>query len=127
MNKEEFLVELSKSSFSSCEVEIDYIIKNYEHTLSEYEELFKNEITKVYEKIKDKKIVYNTVFGKGDCYNVDICFSFNYQLSENNIVYLGSLIMKYGDDNWKESFENCMTEFVLTQEELDEMKKSLNG
>lgn len=124
VNANEFEVELGDRVSNENDVELNYIIKNNTYSLEEYDRLFKEEITKVYETIKDKKLVWNTIFGEGDCSNVTIYFKLEYK-KENTVVngFLGGIELQYSNDMWESSYNEEMTKPFIRQFEIDEMHK----
>ncbi len=120
LNNNEFDLSISNSEF--YDVDLEYTIKNKNHSSEEYEELFKQEITKIYNEIKDKQLVNDTLFGKDENleYN-EIHFSINY----NNEYYswLGGTEMKYSfEDKWDSGYKDVMKNVIIEKDTLDEVK-----
>ena len=126
VDKEEFDIELEKSTSSSYNAQIYYIIKNNDHTYEEYNDLFKTEITKLYNEIRDKKIEWKTIWGKADCSNVNIELTLSYKLRENGVEqYFKGINLKYSDDSWKSSYEEVINSDIVTEKDFKKFKSAL--
>ena len=123
VNNELFDVEVDSSSIDNSPT-ITYYIKDKSLSKEEYDKLFKEEITKLYNAIKDKELVWNTISGRGDCKNAKILLSMSYKDSSN--VYSDSIgveSMKYSDDKWQSSYEEIMQKDVISNEKYKTMIK----
>lgn len=126
VDKEEFDIQLEKSTSSFYDVQICYIIKNNDHTYEEYNDLFKTEITKLYNKIRDKKIEWKTIWGKADCSNVNIELTFSYKYKENGIEqYFKGINLKYSDDSWKSSYEKAINSDIISEKDFEKFKSAM--
>ena len=126
VNNELFDVEVDSSSIDNSPT-ITYYIKDKSLSKEEYDKLFKEEITKLYNAIKDKELVWNTISGRGDCKNAKILLSMSYKNSSN--VYSDSIgveSMKYSDDKWQSSYEEIMQKDVISNEKYKTMIKRQN-
>ena len=125
LNTNEFSLELEDSG-SLALVNLQYTVKNKNYSAEQYNQLIKEEVTKVYNRIKDKELVNDTLFGEDDIVDGDnIYFWVDYY--DGYSVYLGATELRYSIDNkWEESYTKAMTEQVITQEKLDEVKNSYN-
>lgn len=125
LNTNEFSLELEDSG-SLALVNLQYTVKNKNYSAEQYNQLIKEEVTKVYNRIKDKELVNDTLFGEDDIVDGDnIYFWVDYY--DGYPVYLGATELRYSIDNkWEESYTKAMTEQVITQEQLEEVKNSYN-
>ena len=124
LNNSEFELELEDLEISGmCEVELDYYIKNKEYSAEQYDNLLKQEITKVYNQIKEKSLVNDTLFGKDDILEkVDIYFNLLYDKNKLN-QWIGGGGLKYSFENrWDSSYQKVMESTITTQEKLNEVK-----
>lgn len=123
LNTNEFDLQLSDSD--SYDVELEYIVKNKEYSTEQYDELLRNEITKVYNEIKDKELVNDTLFGHDENLKyVEIFFSLEYDTGYE--VWLGGAQMRYSlEDKWESGYADAMQETISTQENLDKAKATL--
>ena len=122
LNTNEFSLELEDSG-SLALVNLQYTVKNKNYSAEQYNQLIKEEVTKVYNRIKDKELVNDTLFGEDDIVDGDnIYFWVDYY--NDYSVYLGAAELRYSMENkWEESYTKTMSEQVITQEDLDEAKK----
>ena len=118
LNTNEFTLVLEDSDF--YDVNLEYTIKNKSYSIEEYDRLIKEEITKVYNRIKDKEIVNDTLFGEDTIVNGDsINFTINYD--DATFSYIGISVLKYSiDDKWEKTYLEAMNETIVTQELWDE-------
>lgn len=122
LNTNEFTLELEDMD-SLAIVNLQYTVKNPNYSAEQYDQLIKEEVTKVYNRIKDKELVNDTLFGEDDIVDGDnIYFWVDYY--NDYSVYLGAAELRYSMENkWEESYTKTMSEQVITQEDLDEAKK----
>jgi hypothetical protein len=108
---------------NSYDVELKYIPVNKDYTAQEYEDLLKKEITKVYERIKEKQLINDTLFGEDEnLNNVEICFAMMYEDYYNK--YIGGVELKYStEDMWESGYQNAINENIISQEKLETVKK----
>lgn len=118
LNTDEFSLVLEDSDF--YDVNLEYTIKNKSYSIEEYDRLIKEEITKIYNQIKDKEIVNDTLFGEDSIVNGDsINFTINYD--DATFSYIGISVLKYSiDDKWEKTYLEAMNETIVTQELWDE-------
>ena len=120
LNSEQLEVEIKEDSMSIYHVQIEYILKDKNHTKEECDELFKAEITKVYDMLKDKEIVKSNSFGSDDYRNLAILISLAYKKqSTHGVEYteaIGVESLKYSTDKWKKSYEDIMQKNVINRE-----------
>lgn len=118
-NKDEFSkVELKHNI--DYEAEIEYTFKNNNKTSSEYDRLAKEELSKLYNKLKDKKLIDDYVFT--DIGTRDIKLKFNYP-TDYAFNYLGSTEIEY---NEKEGFNETkykeeMNKEIITEKNLQDV------
>lgn len=128
-----FIQEIAKKNVDKTEfnlvsevypLNLDYHVINKNHTAEEYDALVKNEITKIYNEIKDKKIINNGIFGTKDPVREYIYVAFIYNDASIYSDYLGIFKLIYNEENgFKESYEKIMNSTIITQTELDNFKK----
>lgn len=122
LNTNEFSLALYDSDF--YDVSLEYIIKNKSYSIEQYDKLIKEEITKIYAQIKDKKIVNDTLFGEdtivdGDTINISIHYD------DGVFSYIGFSELRYDIENkWDESYIKAMNNTIVTQKLWDEATKS---
>lgn len=111
----------SSSGVAHYTVDLEYDFKNNNYTAEQYDALIKEEITKIYNKIKDKKIVDDTLFG--DKENVTASIHFYISLDGNYSTRLNSCELRYStDDGWEKSYQEIMESVLISQERLDSIK-----
>ena len=122
VNTNEFDMEISDTDFH--DIELEYTIKNKEYTADQYNNLLKDEITKVYNEIKDKELINDTLFGEDSgLNNVDIYFSLQYDEGYSN--FLGGITLKYSiEDKWETGYVQAMNDIAAEQEDLNKLKVS---
>lgn len=122
LNTDEFSLVLEDSDF--YDVNLEYTIKNKSYSIEEYDRLIKEEITKIYNQIKDKEIVNDTLFGEDTIVNGDsINFTINYD--DTTFSYIGISVLRYSIDNkWEKTYLEAMNETIVTQDLWDEATKS---
>lgn len=123
VNNEMFDVEVRSSSVDDSP-SITYYIKDTGLSKEEYDRLFKDEITKLYNAIKDKELIWNTVSGRKDCKNASILLSISYKNDKN--VYSDSIgveSMKYSNDRWQGSYDEIMQKDVISNDRYKTMIK----
>lgn len=115
--------ELAKSNISDG---VDYIIKYKGFSLEHYETAFKAEVTKVYNKIKDKELKYRTLLGYQDCSKQTISFILKYKSSPYDET-LGRITLKYSnDDRWTSSYEEEINKQIINKDVYDKMYESVS-
>ena len=118
-NKDEFSKVELKHNIDD-EAEIEYTFKNNNKTSSEYDRLAKEELSKLYNKLKDKKLIDDYVFT--DIGTRDIKLKFNYP-TDYAFNYLGSTEIEY---NEKEGFNETkykeeMNKEIITEKNLQDV------
>lgn len=105
--------------------ELEYMFINKNYIAEQYETLIKEEITKIYNKIKDKTVVDDTLFGDKNDVRATIHFSISFD--GNYSTWLGSVDFCYSTDNgWKKDYQEIMESIIISQEKLDKVKQNLN-
>ena len=119
VDNNEFSMEIIDTDFH--DVEFEYTIKNKGFSAEHYNNLLKNEITKIYNKIKDKELINDTLFGEDSgLNNVDVYFCLYYDEGFSN--YLGGITLKYSlDKKWETGYNNAINDVAVTQEKLNEV------
>lgn len=120
VNSNEFELKLTNTDF--YDVELTYIVKNKDYTLDKYIELFKAEITKAYNEVKNKEIVNDTLFGEDEnIKTVEIFFSLEY--NEGYEGWLGGTKLKYSTtDKWEKGYQKAIEDNITTQEKFNKVK-----
>ena len=113
--------------FISSEVNISYNVLNKDLSAEEYDILLKEEITRIYNCLKNKKIVDNRLISdENDLNNIKIEFLVFYnpinKIGYENII--GSVFMEYNvDTGFTDSYDKIINTTIITQEELDNAKQ----
>ena len=127
LDNNEFYLTLveDNSSYGGHDVELEYIVKNKDYTIEKYNDLLRNEVTKVYNEIKDKELVNDTLFGHDENLKyVEIYFSMKYDSGYD--VWLGGCELRYSSENrWTSGYESAMNGIIGTQERLDKAKETI--
>lgn len=120
VNSNEFELKLTNTDF--YDVELTYIVKNKDYTLDKYIELFKAEITKIYNEVKNKEILNDTLFGEDEnIKTVEIFFSLEY--NEGYEGWLGGTRLKYSTtDKWEKGYQKAIEDNITTQEKFNKVK-----
>lgn len=120
VSSEQLEVKVTEDNMSIYHIEIEYILKDTNHSREECEELFKSEITKIYDMLKDKEIVRGNSFGSSDFKNLAILISLSYKKkSTHGVEYtadIGVTSLKYSTDKWKKSYEDIMQKEIINRE-----------
>ena len=102
------------------EASIIYTVKDDTLSAKEYDDLLKTEVTKVYNSIKNKKIINNTGFDKDKIDPLEITFSLCMKDGSQYKVWLGTLSIDYTDeDGWDASYQKEMKKDVVTEDNLE--------
>lgn len=125
LNNNEFSLKLEDID-SMANVNLEYTIKNQNYSAEQYNQLIKEEITKVYNRIKDKELVNDTLFGEDNIVDGDNIYFWVHYSNEYG-TYLGATELEYSMENkWDESYTKAMSEIIITQEKLDEVKNHIS-
>ena len=103
------------------EAMIIYIASDDTLSSKDYDEMLKNEITKVYDEIKNKKIANDTPVEDKEKLT-PLAISFTICLKDGGIYskWLGSAIMEYSfEDGWNASYNKIMSQELVTKETLE--------
>lgn len=112
LNKNEFSLELVSYN-QSDNVCLRYIPKRKDYTSEQYDTLFKAEITKIYNEIKDKTLINNT-------FSDDINFLENTNIKILFDSYSFSVNLTYSlEDQWEKSYLEIIENPIITQEKLN--------
>lgn len=120
VNSEQLEVNVTENTMSVYRISIEYILKDTNHSREECEELFKSEITKIYDMLKNKEIVKGNTLGSGDYKNLGILISLSYKKKntrgfEHNVA-IGVTSLTYSTDKWKKSYEDVMQKELINRE-----------
>lgn len=102
-------------------VELEYKILNNDLSVDEYESQIKDEITKIYNKIKDKKVVNDTLFGEDSIVNVDIQITVLYGETFEN--WVGFSHLKYDSSTgWENSYNEIINNKIIDSNDLNKLQ-----
>ncbi len=127
VDNDKLMVQLSDSNFKTHSVELEYILKSYDYSAEECDNLLKQEITNVYNEIKDKELVNDTLFGEDeDLEKITIGFSLHYD--EKGYYYLGSDYLRYSfADKWSTRYNEVMENVIVNQKNWEENRPKETG
>ena len=103
-------------------VEINYTFNNVERSAEELDSLVKNEVTKLYDKLKDKKIEKDQIFAQTDRKSVGLTFYISNNYGGTSMLCSASLI--YNDDIGfvEESYQNEISKTIVTIKDIEDAK-----
>ena len=121
------------NSFSSVEeettdfhsVEIKYVFKEPNKDAKYYDELVKNEVSKLYNKLKGNVIASDQIFATDG--EKDIALFFYYPMSKENKSYLCTTTLMYYTDKGfdEETYQNIMNSTIVTTKQLNYAKEHM--
>lgn len=109
------------------ELSISYDVIDKNLSAEEYDKYFKEEITRVFEYLKNKRIIDNRFVKDDDDLNkIEISFSVYYnptnKMADNEIIGLVSINYNM-NSGFIESYNNIINTTIITKEELNNVKK----
>lgn len=110
---------------SMYSVEVDYIFNDNTKTAEEYDALVKEEITKLYDKLKGKVIEKDQIFAETDRKSVGLSFYIPNNNGGNSILCSASLIYNKDIGFVEESYQKEISRTIVTSERIqDAIKRS---
>ena len=105
---------------------IEFIIKYTDYDYKYYDKLFKEEITKIYNQIKDKELKWRTFFGFKDEIIEEVEFVLSYEGKDEYDNKLGRIILRYTNDKkWTKSYEEEINKEIVTQKSVEKMQQQI--
>ena len=107
-------------------LEIKYTFANSNKTAEEYDSMIKDELTKIFNQIKDYKIKNNQIFGANDDeIKQEIALSFYYPKENGNKSYLASSRIRYTAEKGFDVsvYESELNKTIVTDEKIEDAKK----
>ena len=125
INSDDFELECKiGDAYSSYDIELLYIVKNKDLTNEQYNNLIKEQLTKVYDEIKDKKVINDTFNRHPISTPLRIQFSFMYNCNYAKVESLFYFTFSYTDENmYGNQYEEAMNKINVSEEKLKEYKQ----
>ncbi len=121
-NKEEFTkIKLHETDYGGARfysVEIEYYFSNPNKSVEEYDALIKNEVTNLYNSLKDKKVICDSAFANN--VNKSIGMVFYYPVGDD-YHSLVSTALRYTEETGldEEIYQKIIEAPIITQEDLN--------
>lgn len=121
-------VELEKNN-NFYSVEINYTFKGENKSASEYDSLAKTEYTRLYNLLKDKKIIDDHIFGDGTINRSNIELTFLYPTSADTIFnFLGGAGIEYEDNKFsEETYQKEISSVIIKDKNLQEVLEKIES
>ena len=106
---------------STYTVQINYYFSGNDRTAEEYDALVKEELTKLYSKLKGKVIENDQIFGKNDDKSIGLCF---FIPNKNGVEsYITSISLLYKKDTGfdEEAYQKEISKEIVTEEKLQKV------
>ena len=125
LNSNDFELECNiGDAYSLYDIELTYIFKNKDLTAEQYDNLIKEQVTRVYNEIKDKKVVNDTFNRNPISTPLRIQFSFMYTCNYAKVESLCFLTLKYTDeDMYGNQYDEFMNKINISEETLSKYRK----
>ena len=107
---------------SMYSVEVDYIFYDNTKTAEEYDALIKEELTKLYNKLKGKVIEKDQIFAKTDRKSIGLSFYIPNNNGGTSILCSASLIYKKDIGFVEESYQKELNRTIVTNEKIKDAK-----
>ena len=125
-DKNEVTLEIERFNDMTSDIVLNYTMLNKDYSIEQYSSIIKNEITKLYEKLKNKDVVEDRLFvNKDDIVNeiIKLRFSLN---GDSYYTGLFSDTLKYDSTNkWDKSYNLLMSKQLVTEDSLTKAKANL--
>ena len=123
VNSNDFEIECRiGDTYSLYDINLIYTVRNKDLSSEEYEKIIKQQITMIYNVIKDKKVV-NDTFNRSTKIKTRIQFSFMYDHS-SNVHALCFVDLDYNEDNmYGNQYEEIMKKSLVKEDELNKFRK----
>lgn len=117
-NKDEFSEIRIDTLSQYYDIELTYQFKDTNKTADEYDELIKNEITKLYESLKNNKIIIDRFYEDKADKNISIKFVYKSK-------YIGFILIEYTDEKGfdEEVYQKEINRVIVTQDRIDSINK----
>jgi uncharacterized membrane protein len=110
---------LNVDTLGSSDIELEYTMVNKNLSIEQYDQIIKDEITKVYNEIKGKKMINDGVFAS-EREMKKKTINFYFTLNGSYSTKISSKVLEYNIDNgWDESYQELMNESCVGQEDFD--------
>lgn len=108
---------------SMYSVEVNYIFNDNTKTAEEYDALIKEELTKLYNKLKGKVIKKNQIFAETDRKNIGLSFYIPNNNGGNSVLCSASLIYNKDIGIVEESYQKELNRTIVTSERIEDAIK----
>ena len=117
-------VELRKDNYnmpSQYSARIEYYFNDSNKSAIEYDKLIKNEVSNLYNNLKNKKIKKNQLFRNMRSESIEM--TFYYPNKDKNII--GIAVLKYYEDKGfdNDTYQKIINSTIVTDEKLESIKK----
>lgn len=104
-------------------VEVDYVFNDNTKTAEEYDALIKEEITKLYNKLKGKVIEKDQIFAETERKSIGLSFYIPNIKGGTSILSSASLIYKKDSGFVEESYQKELNRTIVTSEKIEDAIK----
>ena len=108
---------------SMYSVEVDYVFNNNTKTAEEYDALIKDELTKLYNKLKGKVIEKDQIFAETDRKSIGLSFYIPNNNGGTSILCSASLIYNKDIGFVEESYQKELSRTIVTSERIEDAIK----
>jgi hypothetical protein len=110
---------LEIDTLSNYDIKLKYTVVNKNLSCEEYDQLVKSEITKVYNQIKDKKMINDGIFAS-EREMTQKTINFYFTLTGSYSTEISDEVLEYNLDNgWDNSYQELMNKSCVSQEDYD--------
>ena len=113
----------NSDSMSMYSVEVDYIFNDNTKTAEEYDSLIKDELTKLYNKLKGKVIEKDQIFAETDRKSIGLSFYIPNNNGGTSILCSASLIYNKDIGFVEESYQKELSRTIVTNEKIEDAIK----
>lgn len=116
---------VAKETTDFHSVEIKYVFKEPNKDAKYYDELVKNEVSKLYNKLKGNVIASDQIFATDGEKDIALCFY--YPMSKENNSYLCTATLMYYTDKGfdEETYQNIINLTIVTSKQLNYAKEHM--
>lgn len=116
---------VAKETTDFHSVEIKYVFKEPNKDAKYYDELVKNEVSKLYNKLKGNVIASDQIFATDGEKDIALCFY--YPMSKENKSYLCTTTLMYYTDKGfdEETYQNIINLTIVTSKQLNYAKEHM--
>ena len=108
---------------SMYSVEVDYVFNDNTKTAEEYDSLIKDELTKLYNKLKGKVIEKDQIFAETDRKSIGLSFYIPNNNGGTSILCSASLIYNKDIGFVEESYQKELSRTIVTNEKIEDAIK----